>query len=340
MALIIALVRLALMGIFGIAGITKLLDQRGTREAVENFGAPKSLAPTIALVLPFVELLIAAGLLFSTSVWWSALAALLVLGLFIFAISANLLRGQTHDCHCFGQLYSRPLGWPTLARNIVFTIGAVFLLQQAAGTSVPTLVEVLGAWQLTLLMAAFVAVVGFAIYLQRRSANKTSPVYEGLPIDSIAPPFELEAYAGGTKSLAHMLAYGKPLLLIFTNPKCSPCIVLFQEIKDWQESHDDQLTIALITRGTVKDNFVNIARNGLGHVLFQGEQDVAQQYRAQGTPTAIVINPNGRIASPVAGGAGDIRKLLETFVGNSHGSGPETSADLAVEGDVGYAPPS
>jgi peroxiredoxin/uncharacterized membrane protein YphA (DoxX/SURF4 family) len=347
MTLIIALIRLALSVIFGIAGVTKLLDQKGTREAVENFGAPKSLAPAIALVLPLVELAIAAGLLFNTSVWWAALAALLVLGLFIAAIGVNLARGNTPECHCFGQLYSRPLGWPTLVRNIVFALGAVFLLWQGArepGVAIiPTLAKAVaefGAFQTILLIAALAVITGLVIYWQRRSAKKTPPEYEGLPIDSVAPSFELEAYTGGTQSLAHLLAYGKPVLLIFTSPKCPPCIVLFEEIKDWQHLHEDQLTIALITRGTVKDNFVNIARNRLGHVLFQGEQQIAEQYRAQGTPTAIVINPNGRIASPVAGGAGDIRKLLETLVGNSHGSAPETSADLAVEGDVTYAPPT
>lgn len=337
MALIIALVRLALSVIFGIAGVTKLLDQKGTREAVENFGAHKFLAPAIALVLPFVELAIAAGLLFSTSTWWAALAALLVLGLFIVAISVNLARGQTHECHCFGQLYSRPLGWPTLIRNIVFALGAVFLLWQAGGGTsreiIPTLVEAfagLDRVQLILLMVALAGVVGITIYLQRRSASKTAPAVEGLPVNSIAPSFELEAYAGGTKSLAQLLAYGKPVLIIFTNPKCSPCIVLFEEIREWQRSHEDQLTIALITRGTIKDNFVNIARNRLGHVLFQGEQKVAEKYHARGTPTAIVINTNGRIASPVAGGAVDIRKLLERFVGNSHGSAPNSSTNLAV----------
>ncbi|MDQ5844321.1 MAG: thioredoxin fold domain-containing protein [Acidobacteriota bacterium] len=344
--MIIVLIRLALSVIFGIAGVTKLLDQKGTREAVENFGAPKSLAPAIALVLPFVELAIAAGVLFSTSAWWSAFAALLVLGLFIVAISINLARGQTHECHCFGQLYSRPLGWPTLVRNIVFALGAAFLLwpgSESAGEIISTLVDALAGFsaaQLVLLAAALVGVVSITIYIQRRSANKTQPaVDKGLPIDSIAPHFELEAYAGGKQSLADLLAYGKPLLLIFTNPHCGPCIVLFQEIKEWQQLHDDKLTIALITRGTIKDNFVNIARNSLGHVLLEGEQQVATQYHARATPTAVAINPNGKIASPIAGGAGDIRKLLETFVGNSHDSAPNTSANLAVEGDVRYAPP-
>ena len=130
MDLIVVLLRLALSVIFGTAGVTKLLDQSGSREAIKNFGSPEALAPGLALVLPIVELGIATGLLLASTTSASAVAALLVLGLFIVAISVNLARGRTHDCHCFGQLYSRPLGWPTLVRNLIFAFGAGIVLWQ------------------------------------------------------------------------------------------------------------------------------------------------------------------------------------------------------------------
>src|SRR5882762_9097075 len=140
MLLIIVLVRIALCAVFSLAGITKLMDQPGTREAVKNFGSPNAIAPAVALVLPFIELAIAVGLLFSETTVVSSSAGILLLGLFVVAIGVNLARGQTHDCHCFGQLYSRPLGWSTLARNIVFALGAAFVLWQAEtkpGSSIP-----------------------------------------------------------------------------------------------------------------------------------------------------------------------------------------------------------
>ena len=59
MSLLIVLIRLALSVVFGVAGVTKILDQEGTREAVINFGSPKSVAPTIAVALPLLELSIA-----------------------------------------------------------------------------------------------------------------------------------------------------------------------------------------------------------------------------------------------------------------------------------------
>jgi uncharacterized membrane protein YphA (DoxX/SURF4 family)/peroxiredoxin len=327
MHLITVLLRIALSGVFGVAGVTKLIDPRGTRDAVKNFGAPEPIVPAVSLALPILELAVAAGLLFTYTSRVSALAALLVLILFVVAISVNLARGRTHDCHCFGQLYSRPLGWPTLVRNIAFALGAAFFLWQPPdtkpGSSIPGTLAQLNSSQWLALLGSVAVVVTVLIYLHQRQKggaiqNPAKPV--GLPPGSEAPPFELAAYEGGTTSLTKLLAYGKPLLLIFTNPACGPCVVLFEEVKEWQHSHSEQLTIALLSFGTIKENFVNVARNGLGQVLLQQKREVAEKYGANLTPTAVLVNTSGRIASPLAAGADEIRALLTTVLGNSHGS--------------------
>jgi len=327
MALIVILLRLSLSAVFGVAGITKLLDRDGTREAVKNFGAPEPLIPALSLLLPVIELAVAVGLLLDSVASLSAFGALLLLGLFIVAISINLAQGRTHDCHCFGQLHSRPLGWPTLVRNIVFAGGAGFVLWKTMGASTPRLVPTLLALGLIpqLLLISVVIVTMFLLaYLLRRAkraeaeAIKSEATPTGLPLNSIAPPFDLAAYHGGNRSLAQLVAHGKPLLLIFTSPTCGPCVVLFQEIKDWQRAHSEQLTIGLISKGSIKENFVNVARNGLGEVLLQEEREVAEQYNAQVTPTAVVVNTQGRIASPLAAGADQIRNLLHTVLENSN----------------------
>ena len=326
MQLLTVLLRIALSVVFGIAGVTKLLDPRGTRDAVKNFGSPDSLAPALSIALPIAELAVAVGLLFTDTVLVSSLGALVLLVAFVLAIGVNLARGHTHDCHCFGQLYSRPLGWPTFVRNAVFALGAGFVLWQAATDTlihpIPNRLaqSVLPVWWP--LFAALAVLITLWIYLRKRRkpspAEATAP--RGLPIDSAAPPFELTAYAGGTRSLAELIDYGKPVLLIFTNPTCGPCVVLFAEIKEWQQAHSDHLTIALISFGTIKENFVNVARNGLGQVLLQQQREVAEKYGANVTPTAVLVNTNGRIASAVAAGADEIRALLATVVGTPHGS--------------------
>ena len=63
-----------------------------------------------------------------------------------------------------------------------------------------------------------------------------------------------------------------------------------------------------------------MARNQLGQVLLQQEREVAEKYGANVTPTAVVVNTSGRIASPIAAGADEIRVLLATVLENSDGS--------------------
>ena len=326
MPLIISLIRIALSIIFAVAGITKFMDQRGTREAVVNFGAPKSLSPALAILLPLAELTIAIALLVTGAAHLSAWAALVLLALFIVAISVNLARGQIHECHCFGQLYSRPLGWPTLARNVVFALGAIFVIvEHAMGVDpdiAPTLAHALSSLttlQFLLMVIAIAGVVAAFVYWQRKHAKQAEEDVGGLPVGAVAPHFELEAYEGGAQSLPQLLESGKPLLLIFTNPHCGPCITLFHEISEWQKTHGDKLAIVLITRGSIKENFVNVARNQLGQVLLQGEDNTAGRYKATMTPMAVVVDPQGRIATKSAAGAESIRGLLKQFVVDSNG---------------------
>ena len=108
---------LILAGVFGVAGVAKLRDRKGTREAVRAFGAPALLVPAIALVLPLAELAVAGALLFPATRFAGAVGALGLLVLFSAAIAVSLARGKTPDCHCFGQLHSAPTSWKTLARN-------------------------------------------------------------------------------------------------------------------------------------------------------------------------------------------------------------------------------
>jgi uncharacterized membrane protein YphA (DoxX/SURF4 family) len=63
MGVVLLVVRLLLAALFLVAGLSKLFDQRGARGAIIAFGAPAALAPTLALLLPLAELVVAAALL-------------------------------------------------------------------------------------------------------------------------------------------------------------------------------------------------------------------------------------------------------------------------------------
>ena len=133
----------------------------------------------------------------------------------------------------------------------------------------------------------------------------------GLAVGSPAPSFTLPTLAGETISLHALRALGKPVVVIFSDPGCGPCTALLPEIGGFQREHATKLVVALISRGTVEANRPKVSEYGLTHVLLQKDREVAQAYQANGTPSALLIRPDGTIGSPLAQGADAIRALID-----------------------------
>src|SRR5688500_7823151 len=125
----------------------------------------------------------------------------------------------------------------------------------------------------------------------------------GLPIGSPAPTFALPGLHGETWTLDALRAAGKPVLLVFSDPSCVPCNALLPDLARWQREHATKLTIAVISRGTADANRAKMAKLRLEHLLLQQDREVAEAYQANGTPAAVVVGPDGTVASQLALGA-------------------------------------
>ncbi len=66
--------RLILAGVFALAGVTKLLDRRGSQQSLQDFGVPNGLIPALVIALPLAELLAAVALLPQATAIYGALA--------------------------------------------------------------------------------------------------------------------------------------------------------------------------------------------------------------------------------------------------------------------------
>ena len=124
MAVTIVAARLLLAAIFLLAGSTKLVDPGGSRKALRDFGLPSALARPMVLLLPLLEILVAAALVPNEMAWFGACGALGLLAVFVIGMTVAMVRGRKPDCHCFGQLHSEPVGWQTLVRNVVLALVA------------------------------------------------------------------------------------------------------------------------------------------------------------------------------------------------------------------------
>src|SRR5918998_4350773 len=98
-ALLVA--RVLLVSVFSVSGVTKLADRGGSKQALVDFGVPASLAAPLGVLLPLVELAVAAALIPTATALWGAVGALALLLLFVAGIGGNLARGRRPDCHCF-----------------------------------------------------------------------------------------------------------------------------------------------------------------------------------------------------------------------------------------------
>ena len=330
--------RIALALVFVVAGIAKAADPRGTRDALEGFGLPTALIPLLRVALPAAELAVAALLLVPATVTYGAIGALVLLAGFVIAIGVNLARGRRPDCHCFGQLHSKPAGGTTIARNVALMgiAGVVLWRGDAADygdlgsvTDTVTSDDFLAAALLLLALAALAQ--GFFIYgllrqngriLLRLDAMESGFVGKeasedesaargaGLPVGSPAPDFSLPGLHGETMTLAALRSAGKPVLLTFTDPGCGPCNQLMPDLGRWQREHADKLTMALISRKTVEDNRAKAAEHGLANVLLQEDFEIAEAYRFQGTPSAVIVEPDGTIGSPLMAGPANVQHLV------------------------------
>lgn len=127
MMVVALLCRYVLAVIFGHSGAVKMVDLPDFRQAVRNYElVPDRLLGAFAVGLPVVELA-CAGLLIA-GVLTGPVAALLVvmLAVFVFAISVSLLRGRTFSCGCSGKT-SSDITWRHVLVNGVLAVMAALV---------------------------------------------------------------------------------------------------------------------------------------------------------------------------------------------------------------------
>jgi peroxiredoxin len=350
-ALLVA--RLVLAMVFGAAGVAKVAGRDGTRATAGAFGVPARLGGPVALALPAAELLIAAALIPASSAALAAWAALALLAVFSATVAISLARGRRPDCHCFGQFTASPIGWRTLARNVALAAVAGFIALGGwwagqgdgwpdGGTSLGELATrrvAIVAAVAALALAVIVDTALMVLLLGRHGAGPhrhgqaaddaaagatasgataggvpgPAPT-PGLPVGTAAPEFEVAGSDGKPMTLAGLRSAGHPVLLVFTDPDCGNCRSLLPDIAAWQAGYTERFTAALISRRPALASAGVAGHYDLAHVGVQRDREVAVAYAYAGTPSAVVVSADGRIASRVAGGPDGVRALATALL--------------------------
>jgi hypothetical protein len=92
------------------------------------------------------------------------------------------------------------------------------------------------------------------------------------------------------------------VLLVFSQPGCGACHAIRADLQHWHRRLGERLIVAVVEHARE-------AGPADYPVLLDQAGDVAAAYGIDATPSAVLIGANGRLASGVARGAGEIEEL-------------------------------
>ncbi len=328
MSSLLLIVRLVLAGTFVVAGVAKLRDREGVRKAAIAFGVPEALGGVAAILLPIMELALAAALIPVQTAWIAAVGLLALLAIFTAAMSVALAQGKQVDCRCFGQASAAPIGWTTVARNVALGALAAVIVSRDAGDAGPALGASLGSLsggQMINLALALVIIAGVFFIaqilkqygrlllrveaLEARAGDAVPAPPPGLPVGTDAPALSLPTLDGRMATLRTLASGRKPVLLVFIAPSCTACDSLLPEVADWQRQHGDKVTVALVSSGAAATRS-KVKRLTIRNVLLQQGNEVLDAYKVPATPGAVLVR-DGVIESAAATGPDAIRALMK-----------------------------
>ena len=127
---LILIIRFLLGLIFVYASYDKILDPGNFARDISNYHVvPFGLENTIAIILPWLELIIGLGIIIGVCINASVFITGGLLIVFIILITQAILRGFNIDCGC-GLKEGEVVGWSKIIENFLF-LGACYIVHKS-----------------------------------------------------------------------------------------------------------------------------------------------------------------------------------------------------------------
>ena len=308
------LVLAALAGILALSGVAKLRAHEETLDAFVTLQVPTWIPQGPAsLALPWLELVVALGLVASPSALLVpvAVVAAVLLTLYTMLIARALGFDEPVTCSCFGRLGGHQVDRLTLVRNVLLVVLASWAVTiGAGGGSFLKAIDAAdpGEWAV---VAAALLVVG-ATTLITMGAEPTGPYGEG-DLDYLrAPiPFARLELASGAEETLRGLASTQARLLVFLSSGCGSCVSVAALVDDWSARLAPSVGVTTIyPSGT--DNVLN---HDPDLVAFDPDGNTRTVFNIPGTPAAVLLGADGLLAGGPVGGRRNISRLVEDVLG-------------------------
>jgi thiol-disulfide isomerase/thioredoxin/uncharacterized membrane protein YphA (DoxX/SURF4 family) len=128
----------------------------------------------------------------------------------------------------------------------------------------------------------------------------------GLPVGAEIPSLRLSRLDGSEVALAGVIE--RETAIVFWNPGCGFCRSLHQDIRSWEGSPPEGApALVVVSAGEV----VEVRAEGFAsEVLLDPEWKASTAFGADGTPMAVLVSADGRVASPIVSGGPAVLELL------------------------------
>jgi peroxiredoxin len=155
------------------------------------------------------------------------------------------------------------------------------------------------------------------------ASSPTDHARGGLPLALAFPPFRLAGLDGGEFQLEDLR--GRRVLLVHWSPECGFCRRIASDLAGLQDALRRRRTeLVLVSYGTPEANRALMEEHGLDcRVFLQHDGETVEGFAHMGTPVAYLLDEQGRIAKPVAVGAGEVPELARHAAGGRGRLGTE-----------------
>ena len=318
MGVVLTALRLALAAFFLVAAAGKVANRRQATALLERFALPGLLGPAVRAV-PAVEATAAMALLAGRTARLAAWTCAALLVVFSALLLRNRAAGRRVACGCFGERGASLADARPLWRNAVLFVAALVVALARPERALWSEAVRLGAWRSAALVAGALAVVLVATAPIERLRARRDPATLDLPLHTLR---------GEATSLSRLLDEGGPTLLVFVAPGCSACRSLLAPLRARAASRAMPPLVVVTPSPAAVDGELRRAVAGASAVVGD-DGALARRFGLVATPTAVELDPTGRVLRTSVGAA-EVTAVLAGRAGNDGPAGHDGHDDARV----------
>ncbi|GAB3880197.1 TlpA family protein disulfide reductase [Terrabacter terrigena] len=306
-ALVLAPVILACVLVASAVG--KVRSPSASVQAFRDLRVPAPLSGRfVVAALPWVELLLAPGLLLVGGAGGVLLAAVafLLFAAYLVLVTRALGFDEDVECACFGTFAPGRISGRTVLRNTwLLVLGVAALARSLDGDSVAArLADGRAPWWWLAGAVAAAVTVGLVAGQGGRAADaRTSRAYaeaaeDGDYVRARTPALPVTLGDGSATTLRELSAE-RPQLLVHVSETCGSCVEVIEAVPGWRDRLP-AVDIRLVLRAAPGASTLTSVTEP--HSVHDPEGFVGETFDMQATPSAVLLGADGMLAGgPVVG---------------------------------------